>query len=794
MTDNDRFTKAAKTLEFSKILQMLAECATTEGAKEEALAAEPYSDKKKITELLKETDDCRRLYISKGEPSFGQIKNILSLIERADKGAVLSAAEILECANVLRTARGVADYYKTEKKFETSVDVVFERLMPDRAFEREIYSAIISADTIADDASSALSDIRRKIRNANSKIRETLQKYITGESYSKYLQENIITLRNGRYVIPVKQEYRNEIKGLVHDTSSSGATLFIEPMAAVDANNELKVLERAEHEEIERILSDFSARISERSDILKLDYYNLTYLSYAFARGKLAVRLDAFMPEYTDKRKIELLNARHPLLEKSKAVPITVRLGGDYDTLVITGPNTGGKTVTEKTIGLLVMMAQTGLHIPADEGSKLCIFDGISADIGDEQSIEQSLSTFSAHMVNIVGILNEITDKSLVLFDELGAGTDPVEGAALAVAILEEVRKNGALCAATTHYAELKAYAIETPGVMNASCEFDVETLKPTYRLIIGAPGRSNAFAIASKLGLSQDILERAASAVNRENKRFEDVITKLDEQRTEMTAAKEETERLKAELEKYKAESEEKIRKNLERSEAELAKAQEIARKTVESARASAEFIYAELDRAKKQQSKEERQKALEQSRAAVREKLAEYDDIIKEPEDDGYVLPRMPKTGETVYLRNLKTNAVVKTEPDKNGMLAVESGVMKIKVRLSDIRIGEEYTSKKTPKKKETPKLPDFQPTSVKSEIDLRGKNGEEAWHETDLYLDFAKRGNLGQVTLIHGKGTGKLREILRDRLKRDSRVASFREGVWGEGDAGVTVVTLK
>ena len=793
MNENERFEKAAKTLEFSKILQMLSECATTEGAKEEALSATPYSDKKKITDLLTETEDCRRLYISKGEPSFGQIKNILPLIERADKGAVLSAAEILECANVLKTTRGVSDYYKTEKKYETSVDVVFERLIPDRTLERDIYSAIISAEMIADDASSALSDIRRKIRNANSKIRETLQKYITGDAYSKYLQENIITLRNGRYVIPVKQEYRNEIKGLVHDTSASGATLFIEPMAAVEANNELKVLERAEKEEIERILAEFSARLSDKSDIIKLDYYNLIYLSYAFARGKLAVRLDAVMPEYTDKREILLLNARHPLLEKAKAVPITVRLGGDFDTLVITGPNTGGKTVTEKTIGLLVMMAQTGLHIPVAEGSKLCVFDGIAADIGDEQSIEQSLSTFSAHMVNIVSILEEISDRSLVLFDELGAGTDPVEGAALAVAILEAVRETGALCAATTHYAELKAYAIETDGVMNASCEFDVETLKPTYRLIIGAPGRSNAFAIASKLGLPERIIQRASSAVNRENKRFEDVITKLDEQRTELTAAREDAERLRSELEKYKEEAEEKIRKNLEKSEAELEKAKETARKTVESARASADFIYAELDRARKQKTKEERAKALEESRAAVREKLAEYDDIDKEPEDD-YVLPRMPRLGETVYLKNLKTNAIVKTEPDKNGMLTVESGAMKIKVRLSDIRIGEEYTSRKTAKKKETKAPVEIQPRAISSEIDLRGKNGEEAWHETDMFLDAAKRCNLGQVTLIHGKGTGKLREILRDRLKRDSRVASFREGKWGEGDAGVTVVTLK
>lgn len=793
MNDN-RFEKAAVTLQFNKILQMLSDCATTEGAKQICLQTEPESDIRKIEALLTETADAEKLYRYKGEPSFGFVKDITPLLERAEKGAMLSQAELLDCANVLRTVRGITEYYKTERKFETSLDEVFERLTPDRSLERDITSAIISEELVADDASPALAEIRRKIKNANNKIRETLQRFVTSETYAKYLQENIITLRNGRYVIPVKAEHKNEIKGLVHDTSSSGATLFIEPMAAVDANNELKVLERAEKAEIERILYDFSARTAAESEQLKLNYLNIIYLSCVFARAKLSVSMDAIRPVYTDKRMVKLNKARHPLLEKSKVVPISVTLGDGFDTLVITGPNTGGKTVSEKTIGLMVMMAQSGLNIPCAEGSVLCVFDGISADIGDEQSIEQSLSTFSAHMVNIVDILDNVTDKTLVLFDELGAGTDPVEGAALAVSILEEVRSKGALCVATTHYAELKAYAVDTDGVMNGSCEFDVETLQPTYRLIIGSPGRSNAFAIAERLGLSKGVIERAQYAVRSDNKRLESVISKLEEQRNAMIKAREEAEAAKAEAEEYRQSIKAAADKAYENAEKELARAKEQARKSVESARASAEFIYAELDRANKKKSKEERAASLAASRADIRSRLDQYDSETYSEPDDDYELPRLPEIGETVYVRKLKSNAVVRSLPDKNNVVTVESGVLKMKVALSEIRIGEEYTNRLLKQKKEKVQIKESAPKTIRSEIDLRGMNGEEAWIDVDKYLDDATVCHLNQVTLIHGKGTGKLREILRKKLKADRRVDSFRDGAYGEGDTGVTVVKLK
>ena len=792
--ENIRFEKAKTTLQYDKILTMLSECAVTEGARKLCMQTEPAYDIRRINVLQNETSDALRLYIGKGEPSFGYIKDVTPMLDRAEKGAMLSPSELLDCANVLRTVRGAVEYYKTDRKYETSLDEYFERLQPDRTLERDITSAIISEEMIADDASADLSDIRRKIKNANNRIRQTLQKYVQGEAYSKYLQENIITLRNGRYVIPVKAEYKNEIKGLVHDTSSSGATLFIEPMAAVDANNELKVLERAEKAEIEKILYGFSARVAAQSEQIKLNYLNLVYLSYAFARAKLSVRMDAVRPEYTDKRYIELKKARHPLLDKDKVVPINVTLGGEYDTLVITGPNTGGKTVSEKTVGIIVMMAQSGLHIPCAEGSTLCVFDGISADIGDEQSIEQSLSTFSSHMVNIVDILNNVTDKTLVLFDELGAGTDPVEGAALAVSILEEVRERGALCIATTHYAELKAYAVDTEGVANASCEFDVETLKPTYRLIIGTPGRSNAFAIAERLGLPKNVIDRASYSIQGDSKRFENVISKLEEQRNAMLKAREEAEAARAEAVKLRENAKTETDKALQKAEAELNKAKEQARKTVESARASAEFIYAELDRANKKKSKEERAEALAASRAGIKAKLEEYDSEKYDEIDDGYELPRLPEIGETVYVKKLKTNATVKSAPDKNNIISVESGVLKMKVSLLDIRLGEEYTGKADKSKKEKVNIADASPRTIKSDIDLRGMNGEEAWVEVDRYLDDAQLCHLGQVTLIHGKGTGKLRELLRKQLKADRRVDSFRDGKYGEGDNGVTVVKLK
>ena len=522
--------KTLRTLEFDKIREMLAAVALTEGARELALSLTPSSDIDEVVLRQRRTTDSKRLMNIKGMPPFGDVKDMETICDRADKGAILTPRELLDVANVLRTSRSLLEYIKVNKLFDTVLDEIFLRMLPDKKTEDAILRAIISEDMIADDASPELSEIRRKKRSTHSKIKDVLQKYVTGSAYSKFLQENIVTTRNGRYVVPVKAEHRGDVKGLVHDTSSSGATLFVEPMAVVDANNELRVLESREEKEIEKILANLSNMAAAVSDAVFLNYQNITELAFIFACGELSFKMDGASPAISvDEREIYLRNARHPLINKDKVVPTNIVIGDGYDTMIITGPNTGGKTVTLKTIGLFALMAQAGLHIPARDDSRLCVFEDILVDIGDEQSIEQSLSTFSSHMVNIVSIMKQVGNRSLVLFDELGVGTDPVEGAALAVSVIETVREKGAMCAATTHYAELKIYALDTEGVRNASCEFDVETLKPTYKLIIGTPGRSNAFAISTKLGLSPDIVRRAESLVSSDNRRFEDVIEKLD-------------------------------------------------------------------------------------------------------------------------------------------------------------------------------------------------------------------------------------------------------------------------
>ena len=516
--------KTLTTLEFDKICAMLADCAPTEGAKAMALRLMPSGDTVEVLRRLHRTTDARRLCDAKGMPPFGTVKDVSAACERATKGAMLSTRELLEIGRVLRSARGLVDYLQNNKPFDTSLDEMFGRLLPNRFLEERITRSILSEDMIADEASRELAEIRRKIREANSRIKETLQHYING-SYSKILQENLVTVRNGRYVIPVRAECKNEMKGLIHDTSSSGATIFVEPMAIVDANNELRMLQSREEHEIEKILFSLSADVSAASESLRLNYLNITELAFCFACAELSSRMKACEPVISGTRSLELCRARHPLIDPKKVVPTNIKLGDGYDTLIITGPNTGGKTVTLKTIGLFALMTQSGLHIPADPESSICVFEKVLVDLGDEQSIEQSLSTFSSHMVNIVRVTNEVDARSLCLFDELGAGTDPVEGAALAVAVIETVRAAGAMCAATTHYTELKTYALDTPGVQNASCEFDVSTLRPTYRLMIGTPGKSNAFAISEKLGLSPEIIALAKQNVSRDHQRFEEII-----------------------------------------------------------------------------------------------------------------------------------------------------------------------------------------------------------------------------------------------------------------------------
>ena len=556
--------------------------------------------------------------------------------------------------------------------------------MPNRYLEERITRSILSEDMIADEASRELAEIRRKIRETNNRIKDTLQRYING-SYSKILQDNLVTMRNGRYVIPVKAECKNEMKGLVHDTSSSGATIFVEPMAVVEANNELRMLQSKETHEIERILYQLSSEVSEASESLRLNYLNLTELAFYFACAELSSRMHACEAAITEDRSIALRRARHPLIDPKKVVPTNIYLGKDYDTLIITGPNTGGKTVTLKTLGLFALMTQAGLHIPADDESSLCMFDKILVDLGDEQSIEQSLSTFSSHMVTIVSIMEEVDDRSLCLFDELGAGTDPVEGAALAVAIIESVRERGAMCAATTHYTELKTYALDTEGVRNASCEFDVSTLRPTYRLMIGTPGKSNAFAISAKLGLPDEIIELAKKHLHAENKRFEEVIGQLEASRLEADRNREESERLRREYERLREETEQSIRLRFREAEHQIEQDRKKAKQMLESARASSEFVFAQLEKAKRAEAEGRLTEELDAARRAARRAIRENEDKVdpvEERTNESYVLPRELRKGDRVYIVSIAKEGILLEAPDKGGTVSVQAGILKTRV----------------------------------------------------------------------------------------------------------------
>lgn len=793
--------KTLKTLEFDKIRQMLASHALTDGAKELSLSLVPTSDRDEVLFRLRKTTDAKRLMNVKGMPPFGAVKDMGDICGRAEKGAILTPRELLDAANVLRTSRSLLEYIKVNHLFDTVLDEIFERMIPDKKTEDQILRSIISEELIADDASPELSDIRRKKRQASSKIKDILQKYVGNSSYSKYLQENIVTTRNGRYVVPVKAEYRGEVKGLVHDTSSSGATLFVEPIAVVDANNELRVLESREEKEIEKILATLSAMVANVADAIWLNYKNITELAFVFACAELSFKMDGVAARIADdeSREIVLHGSRHPLINKDKVVPTNIEIGDGYDTMIITGPNTGGKTVTLKTIGLFALMTQAGLHIPARDDSCLCIFDNILVDIGDEQSIEQSLSTFSSHMVNIVSIMRQVGKRSLVLFDELGVGTDPVEGAALAVSVIETVRERGAMCAATTHYAELKIYALDTPGVRNASCEFDVETLKPTYKLVIGTPGRSNAFAISTKLGLSEDIVKRAEALVSSDNRRFEDVIEKLDANRIQMEKERAEAEALRIEYERFKREAEKEIKTKLARADKELADAQEKAAALVESAKLSSDFVLSQLDKVRKQRESENLGSELERTRREIRQHLKENEgkfNPVDEKVDESYVLPRPLRKGDNVYIVNIGKNGVVIDEPDKSGNVNVRAGIISMKTKVANLKLVEDEATV-TGKDKVKQKASDYKvkvSRDFKNEIDLRGMTGDEAWLAVDKYLDEATVAGIRSVHLIHGKGTGALKNALWKFLRGDRRIASFRIGQYGEGDGGVTVVELK
>lgn len=794
--------KHYNSLELPKILEMLSAFTSCEDARENALNLKPEHNLKMAEALLKQTDDAYMLMAKFGAPSFGGLKNVNNSLSRASAGGVLNMRELLDIAEVLRVIRSLSEWRSKNAGVETVLDNFFGSMMPNKFLEQRITTAIISEEEMSDNASPALYDIRRKIRAASSKVRDQLDKMTRSQHFQKYLRESIVTMRNGRYVVPVKIEHRSEISGLVHDTSSSGATVFIEPTAVVEANNEIKVLQSKERDEIERILFELSMEAGGFYEGIKASYECAVELNLIFAKAKLAYDMKATVPILNEDGIINLRNARHPLIDKKKVVPTNISLGKDFDTLVITGPNTGGKTVSIKTLGLMSLMAMCGLMLPVSDRSEISVFDHVLADIGDEQSIEQSLSTFSAHMVNIIDIIETADDRSLVLIDELGAGTDPVEGAALAISILEKIHEKGAKIAATTHYAELKAYALKTPRTQNGSCEFDVASLRPTYRLLIGTPGRSNAFAISLRLGMGEEIIERAKELVSSDKAEFESVIENLENSRQEYERQREITEQLKAEAEKEKAEAKKYKDSIEEMRKTELEKAQSQAIKIVEQAKRSAYALQSELEQLKKE-SEKSRDKAEMARRAKqlMKKGLLEFDDITNPVvqtviEDENYELPRPLKIGDEVFVVDMGKTATVTALKDRKGNVEILAGIIKMRTPEKNLRLSEKK-AKETAKPRNVPNRTErvFHPGSeAQTRCDLRGMNVEEGIIEVDRYVDQALRLGLGEITIIHGKGTGVLRKGIHEHLRKNRFIKSFRLGVYGEGETGVTIVTLK
>ena len=793
---SELFEKSIRTLELPAVLEKLAAKAVSQAAKDRCLKLTPSTDTEEVLRLLDETDAAKERLGLHGSPSFSGVKDVSAALTRADHGGMLNTRELLNIAGVLTASRRVADYDAQRQGEETVLDRLFTSLHTNKYLEEQIRSAILDEETIADTASSELADIRRKMRLAASKGRQILQRIISSPSYAKVLQEALITQRDGRFVVPVKAECKGSMPGLVHDVSSSGATLFVEPMGVVQANNELKELEAREKKEIDRILRQLSAACAGSMENILWDYDILVHLDVIFARAQLSYQLNASRPEVRRRGGVALRRARHPLLDQAKAVPITVELGEQFDTLVITGPNTGGKTVTLKTIGLLCLMAQCGLHIPADSGSAVRVFHRVLADVGDEQSIEQSLSTFSAHMSNIVQILREVDDKSLLLFDELGAGTDPVEGAALAIAIIESARSQGALIAATTHYAELKTFAMTTAGVENASCEFDVQTLRPTYRLLIGIPGKSNAFAISRRLGLDESVIQAAQAQMDSDSVRFEDVLTQLEEKRQRLEKAQAEADRLwrQREEDARKART---FREQMEKAKDNArTKGEAEAKRIVRQAQAQADEIFAQLDQLRRQQQKQLSFQELNDAKAAVRHSLNQAQDALHihdQPQEPVYTPSRPIEVGDLVELPGVKMAASV-LAVNNDGTLLLQAGKMKMTVKAQQVRLPEGQPKKKlaAPASGGSAKL-NLQSRAA-SELDIRGYETLEAESVVENYIDSAVMAKLGTVTIIHGKGTGALRKAVHEMLKRNKAVKSFRLGRYGEGEAGVTVVELK
>ena len=792
---SELFEKSIRVLELPRLLERLERHAVSADAKARARRLTPSDDFGEVNRLLDETDAARKMIALRGSPSFGGVRPVAEALGRAERDGMLNTRELLDIAALLTNVRRVKDYYREDEE-GTVIDKLFLSLHPNRFLEEKITTAILDENEIADNASPELAEIRRHKRAAAARGRQILQRIISSPSYRNVLQDALITQRGGRFVVPVKAECRAELPGLVHDTSSSGATIFVEPMGVVQANNELKELEAKEEKEIDRILYALSGEAASFSRDILWDYDILVHLDLIFARGELSYEMNAMRPEIKKDGSVYLRHARHPLLDPAKAVPIDIELGRSFDTLVITGPNTGGKTVTLKTIGLLAAMTQCGLHIPCADGSTMPVFDEIMADIGDEQSIEQSLSTFSAHMTNTVRMLQACDERSLLLFDELGAGTDPTEGAALAIAIIEHARRCGALIAATTHYTELKVYATTQPGVMNASCEFDVDSLRPTYHLLIGIPGKSNAFAISERLGLPEEIISDARSRVSTESASMEATIEKLEQVRQLM-----ERDRAEAARQLRAAEDD---RRKAERLKAELSvrleKADEKARRDAEriigDARRTADEVMRELDELRKMEKTDADHHRANDARAALRRKLNTAEDAAAaaaHPQlHEQKVSARPVRVGDTVQLRKMGDIKATVTAISADRTLSLRAGIMNVTAKEQDVYLLE--NEKPEAEKFAAAHAASLRSVAAESEIDLRGMDSMEAVAATERFLDNAVMAKLEKVTIIHGKGTGALRAAVQQSLRRNKAVKSFRLGRYGEGESGVTVVELK
>ena len=788
------YEKSLAKLELYQVLELLAQCAGSTDGKAACIALRPTSDLEDVMELLAETSAASQLCDRKGNPNFSDVHDPNAALERADRGGSLQPKELLRIAGVLRSTRAIKSYCGDEDE-STVLDPLFAALTPNKYLEDRIFGAILTEEEIADTASPALADIRRHMRVQSAKIRDGLQKIISSPSYAKFLREPIITIRQGRYVVPVKSEHKNDVPGLVHDVSSTGSTYFVEPMSAVNANNALRELELKEKKEIERILAELSAEAAAHREDISQSFRMLVRLDVIFAKARLAYRMRAGAPEMNDQGRVVLRNARHPLIDSKKVVPISLRLGSDFDTMIITGPNTGGKTVTLKTIGLLTLMAECGLHIPAGDGSCLSTFDAILADIGDEQSIAQSLSTFSSHMRTIVDVVAQCDDRTLVLYDELGAGTDPAEGAALAIALIEFSRKMGSRVVATTHYAELKLYAMRTGGVINASCEFDVETLQPTYKLLIGIPGKSNAFAISAKLGLDEGILKEAADLVGKNDKDFEDVLTQLEQQRQQMESARIEAERLRQETEKIKQQSEAYQQELRTQKEKALEQARREAQSIIEDARRTANAAMDEIKALKKQLRENADVQDANQRQAELRRSLNEAESKLRgeqaqriRPEPSRGIL-----IGDTVELLKLGTKASV-IAINKDGSYQLQAGILKMNAKPDEVYLLENENPYKQKNPRPAHSGREMKMAAMASEVDLRGMDSVEAICVLDRYLDEAMRSNLQSVRIIHGKGTGTLRASVQEALRKNKFIKKFRLGVYGEGEDGVTIAEFK